>query len=243
MESKWKEEEIQYLINNRDSMKAKELSEKLHRSIGSIQGKIQNLRLKKKFAVSIGAKINRLTITNVLESGLYECLCKCGKTIEVEKGRFYGPEAIKSCGCHKKIAKQLISIKDILPEIYSFRFLYARYLNNAKVGRHLFTLDFEQFIDIVKQNCSYCGIEPRPFNAVSKQKTKTEDEKQKYSIFANGIDRVNSDIGYTAYNTVTACKECNYAKKEMSLNEWNSYLDRICNFRLSKKTESLQTSP
>lgn len=229
----WKNEEIRYLIDNRNTMTVTELSEKLVKSIGSIQSKIVQLGLKKQPLIVVGATINKLTVLDFLERDLLECQCKCGKTIKVIKSRLYGPDAIKSCGCHKKIAKQLVDIKTVSPSLYSYRFLYARYLNNAKVSHSPFILTFEEFIEIVKQNCTYCGIKPRPFNAVSKQKKLTEEEKLEYCVYTNGVDRVDSAVGYTISNTVPACKECNYAKRSMTLFEWNSYLDRICKFRIS----------
>ncbi len=234
MINEWKNEEIQYLIDNRNIMTVTELSEKLIRSIGSIQGKIAQLGLKKQSMVSIGTTVNKMTILSLSQEGLLECRCKCGKTIKVTKARLYGPNAIKSCGCHKKVAKQLVDIKTVSPDLYSYRFLYARYLNNAKVSHNPFTLTFEEFIKIVKQNCTYCGIEPRSFNAVSKQKKLTEEQKHQYSIYANGVDRIDSNVGYTVSNTVPACKECNYAKRSMTLSEWYAYLDRIYKFRTLK---------
>jgi hypothetical protein len=237
MIGEWKAEEVQYVIDNRNTMTVLQLSEKLNRSIGSIQGKIMQLGIKKKSLVSIGTKINRLTVLSLLENGLLECQCKCEKTLEITKGRLYGKNAIKSCGCHKKIAKRLVDIKTVSPKTYSYRFLYARYLNNAKVSNTPFTLTFEEFTKMMTQNCTYCGIEPKPFNPVLKQKKLTEHEKRAYYVNVNGIDRIDSQIGYTVTNTTCACKECNYAKRCMSLSEWYAYLDRIFKF-ISTKDKS-----
>ena len=53
-----------------------------------------------------------------------------------------------------------------------------------------------------------------------------DNENDDYSV-----DRVNSNMGYTVVNCVSCCETCNTAKNDMSLDDWNSWLDRISSFR------------
>jgi hypothetical protein len=226
---KWTAEEIQFLITNRNSMKFKDLSTHLQRSIGSIAIKAKSLNLKKDAKFDVGMKVNKLKITKKLENGFYECLCKCGKIIEVNKTRFYGEEAIKSCGCHKKVSPRLPSLKGLAPDLYSFRYLFSRYIRGAMNREILFLLTFDEYLELAKMNCTYCGVEPRPFNAwTGHNHKKTSEEFESFWIKANGIDRIKSEEGYKKGNILTCCKECNYAKGVMTTIEGNSYLDRIC---------------
>jgi 5-methylcytosine-specific restriction endonuclease McrA len=55
----------------------------------------------------------------------------------------------------------------------------------------VYTLSPELAIDLITDNCYYCGIEPN---------------------LLNGIDRVDNSKGYKEDNVVTACKPCNIAK-------------------------------
>lgn len=57
--------------------------------------------------------------------------------------------------------------------------------------------------------------------------------------FINGIDRVDSSIGYTIQNSVPCCKICNYAKHNLTLEEFTLWLDRLVEFRTNLKV--LQT--
>ena len=70
---------------------------------------------------------------------------------------------------------------------------YDVYRGSAKLKNLDFELTKEEFIDMVKKNCGYCGIiQDKGFN---------------------GVDRVNSTIGYIKENCVSCCSICNYMKK------------------------------
>ena len=43
----------------------------------------------------------------------------------------------------------------------------------------------------------------------------------------NGVDRINSNIGYTEENTVPCCKYCNTAKNTMTQNEFKMWIKRV----------------
>ncbi len=45
--------------------------------------------------------------------------------------------------------------------------------------------------------------------------------------FYNGVDRVDKSIGYTKTNCVTCCSICNMSKRQLSLQEWLHWVDRI----------------
>ncbi|NDB82209.1 MAG: hypothetical protein EB127_05625 [Alphaproteobacteria bacterium] len=70
---------------------------------------------------------------------------------------------------------------------------YRNYIvSSTKRGHGDFQLNFEEFQQLVTKPCHYCNLIK-------------EDE-------ANGIDRVNNDIGYTKENCVPACWRCNRMK-------------------------------
>lgn len=68
-----------------------------------------------------------------------------------------------------------------------------------------FHLTKEEFMEIIKEKCSYCGD--------------ISEEKQ-----FNGVDRVNSKGHYTNDNCVSACTLCNYLKHAMPV---DLFLQRI----------------
>ena len=59
--------------------------------------------------------------------------------------------------------------------------------------------------DLITDNCFYCGVDPRP---------------------TNGIDRVDSSLGYLENNVVTACRQCNLAKLDSSRSDFELWIKR-----------------
>jgi len=60
----------------------------------------------------------------------------------------------------------------------------------------------------------------KPF---TKDKTLISDD----FILVNGIDRINSNIGYIEGNVVPCCKHCNRAKNTMSDSEFREWIKKI----------------
>jgi len=49
----------------------------------------------------------------------------------------------------------------------------------------------------------------------------------------NGIDRIDSQLGYNKENCLSCCEICNKAKRDLSLTEFVKWIDRIKNHNLS----------
>jgi len=81
-----------------------------------------------------------------------------------------------------------------------------------------FDLTLDQFINISSMNCHYCGAFPSP----------TKGHRQWSEIIhTNGLDRVDSSMGYLSSNVVPCCKDCNVAKLDKTEKEFISWLKRI----------------
>ena len=69
---------------------------------------------------------------------------------------------------------------------------YQVYKNSAILKQLKFEITKEEYLDIVKSPCEYCGIiQEKGFN---------------------GIDRIDSTVGYVNDNCVSCCAMCNYMK-------------------------------
>lgn len=91
---------------------------------------------------------------------------------------------------------------------------YATYRHSAAAKKRSFTLSLQEFADLTQKPCVYCGgFSP------GKQH--------------NGIDRIDSALGYTKDNTQTCCSVCNTAKRDYSHAEFMAYLLRVANHLLS----------
>lgn len=123
------------------------------------------------------------------------CDCDCKKTAICDsRGLLKGN--IKSCGCLHDGSKA------------SFNEIFSKYRVGAKKRNLEFSLDKEEFKLFIDANCHYCGAEP------------SQIAKSGIPYLYNGIDRIDSLIGYTKDNLVTSCIKCNRMKAAISYDEF-----------------------
>ena len=146
---------------------------------------------------SVGSKFGKLTIIkdygihDKFGKRIFQFQCECGNIKDIPI--HYG---MKSCGCLKR--------KSTTPE----KDLYTRYRRNAIKHKREFNLTFNEFRKLIYDNCYYCGSIPQ-----SKLRIVNSE-------LHHGIDRVNNDIDYIITNCVTCCPNCNFAKKQLTHNEF-----------------------
>jgi hypothetical protein len=101
--------------------------------------------------------------------------------------------------------------------------IFANYIDRSIKKKQEFNLTKENFKDFILQNCHYCGKVPSQYISYK--------TKNRYSLLYNGIDRKNSEEGYTLTNCVTCCKICNYGKRDLSYSEFIEHLTNLVNYR------------
>jgi 5-methylcytosine-specific restriction endonuclease McrA len=182
----------------------------------------------KKYHIQPGEKINRLTAIKLDHIGnhnrsyfLFQCECGVKKVI---LGSLVRSGNTKSCGCLSQELKKGKRISDNHSEITAIILGYKRHAED----RGFLWLLSRQFVkNIINKNCFYCGSFPS-----NTKKTKNSiGDGLKYS----GIDRVDSKKNYTEDNVVPCCSVCNYAKSNMSLEQF-----RLWSIRLGKKAFASQ---
>lgn len=147
----------------------------------------------------------------------WECLCTCGNRVIVTSLRLRKGHTA-SCGCRRadsckgnqrgRTQKQLASRSD---ETAAVARVFTEYKAAAKKFGRPFELNLEFFSKLVKGNCYYCGIEP--FAGPSPRSSRSK-------VSLNGVDRINSDLGYVTTNVVSCCKFCNLAKRNRTAEEF-----------------------
>jgi 5-methylcytosine-specific restriction endonuclease McrA len=177
-----------------------------------------------------GTKIGKLTVRKFLysENGdtHWECICDCGNVcVKKKKHLLYG-KATKSCGCLYKEVKRAKPQKGVksLTERYS-QYKYAATIRRQGDGI-TFDISFSEFKSIVTGACHYCG-----------SVAFSSDDRH----YINGIDRVDSNKGYTLDNVVSCCKHCNWAKRAFSVEEFNEWLDAVALHRIRQKPQLKST--
>ena len=183
--------------------------------------------------VYVGLKTHKLLVTKDLGTvkrndgrgtrHTYECLCDCGRSTVVDQNNLRpgAKHPVRSCGC-------LREQKWATPEKISFLCVYRRYKNCANAKRKGFSLTEEQFRELTQKNCCYCGIKPSQVSQYNYRPMKKypQDQWTADPYIYNGIDRIDSSIGYTESNCVPCCGKCNIAKSDMSQKEFVEWLLR-----------------
>lgn len=173
----------------------------------------------------VGTKINGLKIVAYLTKDkrqYFELHCVCGfyfqcRTDAIKSGR------TKSCGC---ISGDLISLNNKLPDNKAAINLVIRHYKQGAKKRGLkFSLSIPEFESFIFGNCYYCKAPPSLSRFTSSQKNRRDKE-----LIYNGIDRIDSNIGYTIKNCVSCCCICNRAKSDLSLAEFKEWIARLKDF-------------
>ena len=77
---------------------------------------------------------------------------------------------------------------------------------SARSRNHLWELPEDLAQDLVNGRCHYCGYK---------------------SEILNGIDRVDSSVGYTPENSVSCCGFCNRAKREFPVERFLNWINHV----------------
>jgi hypothetical protein len=100
----------------------------------------------------------------------------------------------------------------------AFNALYGSYKKSATHYRKVsFELSKEVFKEMTQGNCFYCGSEPRSIRK----------ELVSGNFIYNGIDRVDSNLGYTIENVVSCCSICNFMKRDLQVKEFINHIKKI----------------
>lgn len=148
------------------------------------------------------------------------CACGCGLKIDPKPFHKYTkPKYIKNHFIPPKPGLSPLSILDKTMDLRKGQtgFLAPKTVagirNDAKKAGYEWALDDLFVFELIKKDCSYCGapsLWPRG---------------------RNGIDRINSEIGYLKSNCVSCCKICNRAKSNQTAEQfiaWGKRFYQMC---------------
>lgn len=175
----------------------------------------------------VGQKFNRLTVLEFShvdnKNAYWRCQCDCGKE-HITAGYSLKRDEVKSCGClkveqSKKTVKYAQRAKKLPDGIAEFNTLLSRYKQQSSDRGLPFNINAEDFRELIKSNCHYCGIEPL-------QKARSNNINTTPYVY-NGIDRKDNTKGYELDNCVPCCYICNRAKRELSYDQFMEWINRI----------------
>lgn len=108
--------------------------------------------------------------------------------------------------------------------------VFREYIRNAANRDIPMNLKFEEFNELIGQNCYYCGAEPVVHESLIDRSNKSEP-----MLKHNGIDRLDSSIGYEKDNCVPCCYICNRAKAQLGTKEFLAHIKKIYDYRIIKE--------
>lgn len=76
----------------------------------------------------------------------------------------------------------------------------------------------DDYVAIAARPCFYCG---------ENQHEVLPYKSWQQSMKINGLDRVDNSLGYTKENVVACCGHCNWAKKDLTQEEFLSWVKRV----------------
>lgn len=173
-----------------------------------------------------GTRFGELVAVRLLESikvkpgyirYLWEFKCSCG-AIVIKDVQSVKHAKWPNCGCVKiswsKMGRTPLPIGEA-----SFNHLYSTYKRGAQERELIFTVTKEDFKELTSRPCYYCGLPP--------SRTHLGNRALNGHYTYSGLDRVDNDQGYSLENLVSCCKVCNYAKRNVSQEEFLFWLTRI----------------
>jgi len=130
-----------------------------------------------------------------------------------------------------KISKTMTGKSTILPLVKKIKYengeiglykLYRRYQRRNKE----FLLTLDEFKEITSKKCHYCGCDPSMMSY--------KNGKDQMYIH-NGIDRINSTLGYMKDNVVPCCGLCNMMKFTYDTKTFLNHVMKIANYQSNLK--------
>lgn len=166
-----------------------------------------------KYDYLVGSVIGNRKVLSSMPRSLFEVECLVCGHISAQRG--VDLEKIKT----RKCVQCILNNRDA-----NVTHVYNRVKNNAKNRKIEWSLTIDDFKQIASMSCFYCGINPIKTNSLRDR-----------SPYYHGLDRVNNALGYTKRNSVSCCPICNYAKHDLSIEEFEVWLSRCYTNTILKK--------
>lgn len=149
---------------------------------------------------------------------MWRCVCDCGNSkdvcaISLIHGR------TKTCfikGCRFMAGRRSRPRSNV----WGAAWVYRGYKQLARRMKRDFTLTLEEFAQLLECRCHYCGIAPS---------TTARPSPSGLTFLYNGIDRIDSSVGYVSGNARSCCWTCNRMKSSLSESAFIEHVTRIAN--------------
>ena len=158
-----------------------------------------------------GARFGKLVIVTATRGAKNKhptaiCRCDCGRERRARQSSLRCSRIIECAYC--AVRNGWKKRERASPEQRFLGIKESEYRCNARAKKLEWTLDRPTFQAIFTGPCIYCGVAP-----------------------ANGVDRRDNREGYNIINAASCCSQCNFAKRDQTLEQFEAWLNRIVRFR------------
>lgn len=166
------------------------------------------------------------------------CRCEaCGSEFTARKDHVTRRKnPILSCGCgqHPVTGRKAHNAR---PDgIAAARNVFNSYKTKCEKKKIAFEVTFGEFVEITSSNCHYCGSVPeQEYSGIFKSGLRAGKKKVNGTYKYNGIDRIDSRLGYVSGNMRPCCRYCNSAKLDRTEGEFYAWIERA--YRHSRREE------
>ncbi len=151
------------------------------------------------------------------KTSFWICICDCGNKTTT-RGNTLRSGQCKSCGKCDVYAKPSVDAPQ--------KRLWQSILTGAKSRNLSLEMTYEDFIVKSIDACFYCGMMPYDKHYAYSKRRKRGIDHDIFAVF-NGLDRINSDEGYTIDNTVSCCIMCNRMKSDFKIGDFMNKVKEI----------------
>jgi hypothetical protein len=176
-------------------------------------------------------KQNRLTVLSLKRGSKNShptalCRCECGNLRTVRQTKLRNGLVVECAKCaHAKGAIEAgKKMRKHSPSENACLRVFTSYKQNARKKGLKFALRPDEVRSLLVGNCVYCGAKPS---------TKARSNDGGLFVY-NGIDRIDSSLGYERGNVVSCCQLCNYAKRSLTVAEFIDLARQITTHQDSK---------
>ena len=148
----------------------------------------------------------------------YSCRCDCGTLLEVRSDSLYPIQKQKSCkNCYW-------IVKKIPDQDAALTFINHQYRTSARHRELKFELSKQELKELIYSNCHYCGATPEVKGNTCDLNQAKDRRAYRGVVKYNGVDRVDSDLGYIKSNVVPCCYICNVMKWELTVEQFKNHI-------------------
>lgn len=144
----------------------------------------------------------------------YLCKCKCGRETTVV-GASLRTGNTKSCGCLSEERGKRNRLSNNRGVINQIILQSKRHARERSID---WNLPFEFVNTTIRMPCHYCE------NPAGNLYTNRHNPE---GFPYNGLDRVDSSLGYAPSNVVPCCRTCNLSKLDMSITEFRDWVIKV----------------